>query len=129
MQKNETHARQAALNKTKTKATQRNRLRTRGPSHGAPNSAHSVYTAPDNNGQRNTTRRTKADPGTSNQHQNRHDNYTSNVRRRKRPLQRQGTNAEQAGHEVAETTVHRQNHCSSHDMTINRPHASRPTSN
>ena len=41
----ETHARQAALNKTQTTTTQRNSLPTRGPSHGAPTSAHGVYTA------------------------------------------------------------------------------------
>ena len=34
-----------------------------------------------------------------------------------------------ADHEAANTTVHQQNHCSGHDMTINRPHASRPTPN
>ena len=32
-------------------------------------------------------------------------------------------------HEAANTTVHQQNHCSGHDMTTNRPHASRPTPN
>ena len=128
-QQNETHAQQAALNKTQTTTTQRNRLRTCGPSHGAPNSEHGVYTAPDNNGQRNTTRRTLADPGTTNQHRNRHDNYTNNIRPRKRLLQHQGTNAEQADHEAAETSVRQQNCCSSHDMTINRPRASRPTPN
>ena len=128
-QHNEAHARQATLNKTQTTATQRNQLRTRGPSHGAANSEDGVYTSPDDNGHRNTTRRTKAHPGTTKQHRNRHDNYTNNVRPRKRPLQRQGTNAEQADHEVAKTTVHQQKRCSSHNMTINRPHASRPTPN
>ena len=59
----------------------------------------------------------------ANQHRNRHDNY--NIRPRKHPLQRQGTNGEQASHEEAKTTVHQQNRCSSHGMTINRPHASR----
>ena len=61
----------------------------------------------------------------TNQHLNRHDNY--NIRPRKRLLQCQGTNADQADHGAAKTTMHQQNHCSSHDMTINRPHASRPT--
>ena len=126
---NERHPQQAALNKTQPTTTQRNQLRTRGPSHGAPNSKHGVYRAPDDIGQRNTTRRTKADPGTTNQHRNKHDNYMNNIRPRKRPLQRQGTNAEQADHEAANTTVHQQNHCSSHDMTINRPHVSLPTPN
>ena len=40
-----------------------------------------------------------------------------------------GTNAKQADHEAANTTVHQQNHCSSHDMTKNGPHAGRPTPN
>ena len=121
-QQNKTHARQAALNKTQTTVTLRNGLCTRGPSHGAPNSEHAIYTVPDDHRQRDTTRRTKSDLGTTNQHQNKQDNYTNNVRPRKRPLQRQGTNAEQADHEVAKTTVHQQSRCSSHDMTISRPH-------
>ena len=62
-QHKETHAQQAALNKTETTATQRNRQRTPGSSHGAPNSEHSVYTAPDVNGQQNGRRRTKGRPG------------------------------------------------------------------
>ena len=48
---------------------------------------------------------------------------------KKRPLQRQGTNAEQANHEVANTTTHQQDYCSGHDVTINKRHASRPTPN
>ena len=63
----------------------------------------------------------------TNQHRNKHDNY--NIRRRKRPLQRQETNAEQADHGAAKTTLHQQKHCSSHDMTIDRPQASQPTPN
>ena len=78
-QHNEPHARQAALYKTQTTTTQRNRLRGHGPSHGEPNSQHGVYTAADDNGRRNTTRRTKADPGTTKQHRNRGDNYTNNI--------------------------------------------------
>ena len=53
----------------------------------------------------------------------------NNIRPRNGPLQHQGTNTEQADHEAANTTVHQQNDCSGHDMTINRPHASRPTPN
>ena len=80
-----------------------------------------------NPGQPNT--QPQLDPGTTNQHRNKQDNYMNNIRPRKRPQQRQGTNAKQANHEAANTTVHQQNHCSGHDMTINRPHASRPTLN
>ena len=69
------------------------------------------------------------DPGATNQHRNGQDNYMNNIRPCKRPQQRQGTNVEQADHEAANTTVHQQNHCSGHDRTINRPHASRPTPN
>ena len=82
-----------------------------------------------NPGQANSTAPNATDPGTTNQHRNKQDHYTNNIRPRKRPQQRQGTNAEQADHEAADTTVHQQNHCSGHDMTVNRPHASRPTSN
>ena len=55
--------------------------------------------------------------------------YANTIRPRKRPLQRQGTNAEQADHEAANTTAHQQNQCSGDDLTISRPHASRPTPN
>ena len=59
----------------------------------------------------------------TNQQRNRHDNY--NTQPRNRPLQRQGNNTEQAGHGADKTSMHQQNHCSRHDMAINRPHASR----
>ena len=85
--------------------------------------------AADNNGQRNTTRRTNADPDTTNQHRNRREDYTNNIWLRKRLLQRKGSNAQQANHEVAKVTVHQQNRCSSHNLTINRPHTSQPTPN
>ena len=49
----------------------------------------------------------------TNQHQNGHDNDTNNLRPRKCQLLRQGTDAEQADHAAAKTTVHQQNHCSS----------------
>ena len=65
----------------------------------------------------------------TNQYRNKQGTYANKIRLRKRPLQRQGTNAEQADHEAAKTTAHQQNHCSGHDVTINRPHASRPTPN
>ena len=63
----------------------------------------------------------------TNQHRNRHDNY--NIRPRKRLLQRQETNGEQADHEAAKTTVHGQNDCSSQNVTRNGPHAGRQTPN
>ena len=63
------------------------------------------------------------------QHRNKDGNYANNIRPRRRLLQRQGTKPEQADHEAANTTVHQQNQCSGHNVTINRPHASRPTPN
>ena len=53
---------------TRKTTTQRNQLRTHGPSDGEPNSEHGVYTAADDNGQRNMTCRTKADPSTTSEH-------------------------------------------------------------
>ena len=66
--------------------------------------------------------------GTS-QHQNKQGTYANTIQLRKRPLKRTGTNAQQADHEAANTTAHKQNHCSGHDVTINRPLAGRPTPN
>ena len=65
----------------------------------------------------------------TNQHQNKQGTNANKIRLRKRPLQRQGTNAEQADHEAANSTAYQQNHYSGHDLTINRPQASRPTPN
>ena len=65
----------------------------------------------------------------TNQQRNKHGNYANNIPLRRRPLQRPGTNAKQADHEAANTTVHQQNRCSGQNVTINRSHASRPTPN
>ena len=65
----------------------------------------------------------------TNQHHNKQNTCTQQIRLRKRPLQRQGTNAEQTDQEATNTTEHQQHHYSEHDVTINRPHARRPTPN
>ena len=65
----------------------------------------------------------------TNQHRNKQGTYAQKIRLRKRPLQRQGTNAEQTNQDAANTTAHQQNHCSDHAVTIHRPHARRPTPN
>ena len=46
---------------------------------------------------------------------------------RKRPLQRQGTNAKRTDQEATNTTAHQQNHYSGHNVTMNRLHTRRPT--
>ena len=65
----------------------------------------------------------------TNQHRNKQNTCTQQIGLRKRPLQRQGTNATQPDQEATNTTAHQQNHYSEHDVTINRPHARRPTPN
>ena len=61
------------------------------------------------------------------QHRNKRNACTQQIRLRERPLQRQGTNAEQTNQEATNTTAHQQNRYSERDVTINRPHARRPT--
>ena len=65
----------------------------------------------------------------TNQSRNKQNTCTQQIRLRKRLLQRQGTNAEQTDQEGTNTTAHQQNHCSGHDVTINRRHARRQTQN
>ena len=62
-----------------------------------------------------------------NQQQNSRDDYINHIRLRKRRLQREGTNGEQADCEAANTTLPQG--CRNNDQTVNRPHASQPTSN
>ena len=65
----------------------------------------------------------------TNQHRNKQNSCTQQIRLRKRPLQRQGTNAEHTDQEATNTTARKQNNCSGHDVTIKRPHERRPTPN
>ena len=65
----------------------------------------------------------------TNQHRNQQNTCRQQIRLRERSLQRQGTNAEQTDQEATNTTAHQQNRYSGHDVTINRPHARRPTPN
>ena len=51
------------------------------------------------------------------------------VRRCNHRQQRDRTHANQADHEAAKTTAHQPHRSSSRDLTVNRPHASRPTPN
>ena len=64
-----------------------------------------------------------------NGHHNKQGTYAQQIVLRKRLLQGQGTNAEETDQEAANMTAHQQNNCSGHDVTINRPHARRPTPN
>ena len=65
-------------------------------------------------------------PGTD-QHHNKRNACTQQIRLRERPLRRQGTNAEQTNQEATNTTAHQQDHHSGRDVTMNRPHAHRRT--
>ena len=57
------------------------------------------------------------------QHRNKRNTCTQQIRLRERPLRRQGTNAEQTNQEATNTTTHRQNHYSGRNVTVNRPRA------
>ena len=59
---------------------------------------------------------------------NREDNK-DNTRLCQRRLHRDRPNGEQGDRKAANTTMHQPNSCRDNDPTINRPHASRPTSN
>ena len=63
-------------------------------------------------------------PGTD-QHRNKRNTCTQQIRLRERPLRQQGTNAEQTNQEATNTTTHRQNHYSGGNVTVNRPRAHR----
>ena len=64
-------------------------------------------------------------PGTD-QHRNKRNSCTQQIRLREHPLRRQRTNAEQTNQEATNTTTHRQNHYSRRNVTVNRPRAYRP---
>ena len=54
--------------------------------------------------------------GTStNQHRNKQNTCTQQIRQRKHPLQRQGTNAKRTDQEATNTTAHQKNRYSEHD--------------
>ena len=53
----------------------------------------------------------------------------TDVRQCNHRQQGDGTHANQADHEAAKTTAHQPHRSCSRDLTVNRPHASRPTPN
>ena len=61
-------------------------------------------------------------PGTD-QHRNKRHTCTRQIRLRERQLRRQGTNAEPTNQETTNTTIHRQNHYSGRNVTVNTPRA------
>ena len=63
------------------------------------------------------------------QHRNQQNTCTQQIRLCERLLQQPGTNAERTDQDATNTTAHQQSRYSGHDMTINRPHARRPTPN
>ena len=58
-----------------------------------------------------------------------HTSSTRQPRTRQRRQQQKKPNDEQADHKAADTPKHQPNSCGNNDATINRRHASRPTSN
>ena len=58
-----------------------------------------------------------------------HTSATRQSRTRQRRQQQKKPKDEQANHKAADTPKHQPNICGNNDATINRPHASRPTSN
>ena len=70
---------------------------------------------------------TNQDP--TQQHRNERAGYTNNIRLYDQRQHRDGTHANQADHEAAKTTAHQPHRSCSHNLTVNRPHASQPTPN
>ena len=65
----------------------------------------------------------------TNRHRNGRTDYTKNIRLYDHRQQRDGAHGNLADHEAAKTTAHQPHRSCSRDLTVNRPHASRPTSN
>ena len=66
---------------------------------------------------------------TTNQDRHGRAGYTNNIQRYDHRQQRDRTHANRADHEAAKTTAHQPHRSCSRDLTVNRPHASRPTPN
>ena len=63
----------------------------------------------------------------TNQQRNRRAGYTNNIRLYSHRQQCGGTHANQADQEAAKATAHQPQRSCSHNLTVNRPRASRPT--
>ena len=74
-------------------------------------------------------RRTWTNQDATSQRRHRRASYTNNIQRNDHRQQRNETHADQADHEAAKTTAHRRHRGCSRDLSVNIPHASRPTPN
>ena len=89
----------------------------------------STITNPTNQHSQTTPHYAWANQGATNRHRNGRAGYINNIRLYDHRQQRDGTHANPANHEAAKTTVHKPHRSCSRDLTVNRPHARRPTSN
>ena len=85
--------------------------------------------ATDTTEHRNSTTLTTRTQDATNQRRGEKTGYTNNIRLCNHRQQHEGTHTNQADHEAARTTAHQPHRSCSRDLTINRPHASRPTLN
>ena len=90
---------------------------------------NSTTTNPPNQHSPTTPHYAWANQGATNRHRNDRAGYTNNIRLYDHRKQPDGTHASPADHEAAKTTVHKANRSCSRNLTVTRPHASRPTSN
>ena len=90
---------------------------------------NSTITNATNQRQQTTLHYTWTNQNATNRHRHGRAGYTNNIRRYDHRQQRDGTHANQADHEAAETTAHQPHRSCSRHLTVNRPHASRPTPN
>ena len=110
------------------------------PHHGAPHPlttittnttehCNSTITNPRNQCSPTTLHYTATYQDATNQQRSGRAGYTNNIRLYEHPQQRVGTHANQADHEAAKTNARQPHRSCSRDLTVNRPHARRPTSN
>ena len=116
------------------------RRQTGGPHHGVPHRLTTVptdttehhkstSTQPADQHKHTTLRCNAMTQDATNQRRRKRTSYKNNIRLYSHHQQHNGTPANQTDHEAAKTTAH-EPHCScSRNLTINRPHASRPTLN
>ena len=88
---------------------------------------NSTITNPTNQHQQTTLHYTWTNQDATNQHRNGRAGYTNNIRLYDHRQKRDRTHTNQADHDAPKTAAHRPHRSCSRDLTVNRPHASRPT--
>ena len=134
------HASLSTLNQPGVHGSKREQHQTGGQHHGAPQPpttmptdttehCNSTSTQPADQHKHTTLRCNRTTQDATNWRRRERTGYTNTIRLCKHRQQHDGTSANQTHHEAAKTTAQRPQHSCSRDLTINTPHASRPTPN